>query len=442
MAAEMTMGQAGQAGTVARPSVRLAPTTRWPKPVRKSVPFSGLLLFTAIMLVAPQNMFPALEPLMLAKLSAAFALIPYLISRAMTSRPLTVMTPTVKWGLVLAVIAVLSIPVGYWPSGSYDVFVDLFGKSIIVFLLVANIVDTERRFRALLVTMIACGTFAAINAVMNYAAGNFDPTGQRVMGYDSPLAGNPNDLALTLNILLALSLGLLPVLRHRIQRLLLLAAMGVMLAGIVVSFSRSGFLTLGVLGAMWAARRLRDRGGRAVPSIAIVVFAVALALPAGYSDRVATIFSSESDATGSSEERWQTMMTAAGQMLERPILGYGLGNNVHVSFSRGGLAREAHNGYLKIGAELGIGGMIVFILFIVSALASSRAVRRFFQWRTQGWELGRLAGGVEMALVAFAVGAFFSPSPYHFYVYYPAGLAVAIFAIGARVPASAAHRGR
>jgi hypothetical protein len=84
----------------------------------------------------------------------------------------------------------------------------------------------------------------------------------------------------------------------------------------------------------------------------------------------------------------------------------------------------------------------VYVLFIVSAIAAARAVRRFFSGRRNGWELGRLAGGVEMALIAFAVGAMFSPSPYHFYLYYPAGLAVAIFAIGARVPASAPGRGR
>jgi hypothetical protein len=85
---------------------------------------------------------------------------------------------------------------------------------------------------------------------------------------------------------------------------------------------------------------------------------------------------------------------------------------------------------------------VIYVLFIASALATARAVRRFFARRREGWELGRLASGVEMALIAFAVGALFAPVPYHFYLFYPAGLAVAIFAIGARVPPSAARRGR
>jgi O-antigen ligase len=312
----------------------------------------------------------------------------------------------------------------------------------VIFLLVANIVDTEQRFRALVATMIGCGAFAAAHAVVNYATGRFDPTGQRVAGYDSALAANPNDLALTLNILLGLALGLLPVLRTRAQRALLVGAMALLVAGIVVSFSRSGFVTLAVVAALWMARSFRQRGARALPLVASVVLVVAVAVPAGYSDRLSTIVATQDDPTGSADERWQTMMIAAGQILERPLLGYGLGNNIHVSVSRGALPREAHNAYLKLGAETGLAGMIAYGLFIWSAIAAARAVRRFFERRQAGWELGRLAGGVEMALVAFAVGALFSPVPYHFYLYYPAGLAVAIFAIGARVPASPAGRRR
>jgi len=415
---------------------RLEPTRGWPQPTRKSVPFSGLLLFTFVLFVAPQNLVPALEPLMLAKLSVGLAVIGYLVNRAMTGRSLTIMTPTVRWAFVLGAIALLSIPAGFWPGGSVDILLDLFGKSLIIFLLIANVVDTAERFRMLVGTMIGCGTFAAAHAVVNYMTGRLDPTGQRIAGYESPLAVNPNDLALTLNILVGLAIGLLPVLRRRWQRSLLLAAMAVMVAGIVMSFSRSGFVTLGVVGAMWAARALRERGGRALPSIALVVLVVTVAVPAGYSDRLSTIVDTGADTTGSADERWETMRTALAHIVQRPVLGYGLGNNVHVNVSRGGLSRDAHNAYLKLGAEIGVGGLVVYLLFIASALAAARAVRKFFHRRHEGWELGRLAGGVELSLVAFAVGAFFSPVPYHFYLYFPAGLAVAVFAIAARVPAA------
>ena len=437
MARELTMPGAA---LPAPPRRALTPTRGWPKPARKSMPFSGLMIFTFVLFVAPQNLIPALESLMLAKLAVAFAAIGYLVNRAMTGGPLTVRTAPVKWALVLAVLGVLSIPAGYWPGGSVNAYTDLFAKSIVIFVLIANVVDTQERFRIFVGSMIAWGVFTAVNAVVNYATGRLDPTGQRIAGYESPLAVNPNDLALTMNILIGLAIGLLAVVRSRAKRLALIAAIGIMIAGVVVTFSRSGFVTLGVVGAIWAARRLRERGGRALPSIAIVALVVALAVPAGYSDRLSTIVHTDQDTTGSADERWETMALAVRLIAERPVLGYGLGNNVHVSFDRTGLSREAHNAYLKLGAELGVAALVVYVLFLFSSIAAARAVRKFFRAREEGWELGRLAGGVELALIAFAVGAFFAPVPYHFYAYYPAGLAVAIFAIAARVPAPVRRR--
>ena len=436
---ELTLPGSAQAP---RRATKLTPTTGWPKPIRKAVPFSGLILFTLILFAAPQNVFPSLEPLMLAKISVLMAVVPYLLNRAMMGRPLTMMTPTVRWVLIFGLIGILSIPAGFWPGGSVSVLIDLFGKSIVIFLLVANVVDTERRFRTLVATMIGCGAFAAANAVIHYMTGYYDPSGQRIVGYEAGLLANPNDLSLMLNIVLGLALGLLPVQRHRPRRWLLLGAMGLLIAGIIASFSRSGFITLGVLGVMWIAQALRERGGRALPSIALVVLAVLVAVPAGYSDRLSTIVDTDADPTGSANERWNGMVAGVHQIAERPLLGYGLGNSIHELVISGRGSREVHNAYLQVGAELGVVGMVVYVLFILSAYSSARAVRRFFARRREGWELGRLAAGVEMSVVAFAVGALFSPVPYHFFFYFPAGLAVAIFAIGARVPPSVPGRGR
>jgi hypothetical protein len=346
------------------------------------------------------------------------------------------MTSPVRWALVLGLLAVLSIPAGFWPGGSVGVFLDLFAKSIVVFLLVANIVDTERRFRLLVGSMLAWGVLAALVAVVNFVTGRFDMRSARIVGYESSIALNPNDLALTLNILLGLAIGLYAATTRRRHRLLIGAAMGVLVAGVVVSFSRSGFVVLATVLAIWTARRFRERGARVLRFLIPAMLVAALVIPEGYSERLATITDSKADASGSSAERWETMMLALRLTAEYPVFGVGLGNNVHVSVERGGPVVAAHNAYLMVGAELGIFALVVYVLFISSSLAAARAVRRFFgdRVRREGWELGRLAGGVELALIAFAVGALFSPVPYHFYLYYPAGLAVALFAIGARVP--------
>jgi O-antigen ligase len=229
--------------------------------------------------------------------------------------------------------------------------------------------------------------------------------------------------------------------RSRATRLLLAGAMAVMVGGIIVSFSRSGFVTLVGMMAIWTFQNVRRRGVRALLMLVPVALVVLLMLPAGYTERLATLTDAESDTTGSIGERWETMVLATKMILRSPVVGVGLGNYVHVSVAETRSAVDAHNAYLKLGAELGIPAMIVYILFIASAIATARAVRVFFHRRREGWELGRLAGGVELSLIAFAIGAFFSPVSYHFYLFYPAGLAVALFTIAARVPVPARQTG-
>ena len=394
----------------------------------RSVPFWGLMMFTFVLFVAPQSFIPGLGALMPAKLAMVVAMGAYLIS----GRRFPV-TRTVQFGIAFVACAIISIPLGFWPGGSVEVFFDLLGKSLVVFILIASVVDTPRRMKILMGSMIAFGTVAAVYAVIQYRTGMLDPTGRRIAGFESPLATNPNDLALTLNILLGLALGLLPLTRHRTRRILLLGAMACLVAGIVASFSRGGFITLGVLGVFWVAQTMRTRGMQSIGALMLVAIVFGVAAPAEYVARLSTILDSDADETGSAAERWDVMGTALGYIAERPLFGMGLGNSRHVTVVRGGPDTEAHNAYLKAGAELGIIGLAVYVLFVASAYTAARAVRRRLRRRPESAELGNLASGVELAVVAFAVGALFSPVPYHFYFYYAAGLAVAITIMAERL---------
>ena len=400
----------------------------------RSVPFWGLMMFTFVLFIAPQNFLPGLAVLMPAKLAMGVAIVAYLVG----GRRFPV-TPTVQWGIGFIGCALVSIPMGFWPGGSVAVFFDQLGKSLVVFLLIASVVDTPRRLKVLLGSMMAWGTFGAAYAVIQYRSGELDPTGQRIAGFNSPLATNPNDLALTLNILLGLGLGLLPAVRPGRNRTLLLSAMAVLVAGIVATFSRGGFVTLGVIGVVWTAQAIRTRGIRALGAVLLVALVFGVAAPAQYVDRLTTIFDSEADATGSSSERWELMETALSYIAERPLFGFGLGNSRHVQVVRGGPDREAHNAYLKVGAEIGVAGMVVYTLFVLSAFAAARAARRRLARYPEGVEVAHMAGGVQLAVVAYAVGALFSPVPYHFYFYYPAGFAVALAVMTARIEAMSAY---
>jgi O-antigen ligase len=435
MAHDMTLGGDGVMAAAAPPRTRAAARRR---PLRSPLPFYGIMLFTFVLFAAPQNLVPPLQELMLAKLTVGVAMAAYLVNRFGTGR-LTVFTPPVRWALVFGAVGVLSIPLGFWPGGSVNVFLDQLGKSLVVFVLLANVIDTPRRAKVLIGSMIAWGALVGAYVVWQFGAGMMGPHGERIAGYASPVAANPNDLALTLNLLLGLALGLLPVLRRRRPRLLVLAAIALLVAGIIVTFSRGGFLTLAVLGIVWTVRALRTQGILAlVPVVAATVLMLIVA-PPGYLTRLSTILDTETDPTGSAQERWVMMVAALTQFSERPLLGYGLGNSLHVNVARGLPANEPHNVYLKVGAEMGLGGVLSYTVLLGSVFAAARGVRRRLARDRQQRELAHLARGVELALLAFVIGALFSPVPYHFYFFYPAGLAVALAAMAGR-PAPAPVR--
>jgi hypothetical protein len=88
--------------------------------------------------------------------------------------------------------------------------------------------------------------------------------------------------------------------------------------------------------------------------------------------------------------------------------------------SVGATWRAVHNTYLEYAVDLGMPGLVLFVLLLRSCWRSVSAARR-----TASPETAQLAEGIEISLLAFSVAAFFHPAAYEFYFYFVAGLAVA-----------------
>jgi O-antigen ligase len=102
-------------------------------------------------------------------------------------------------------------------------------------------------------------------------------------------------------------------------------------------------------------------------------------------------------------------------------MGAGLGMNILVlNASVGATWRAVHNTYLEYAVDLGMPGLVLFVLLLRSCWRSVSAARR-----TASPETAQLAEGIEISLLAFSVAAFFHPAAYEFYFYFVAGLAVA-----------------
>jgi probable O-glycosylation ligase (exosortase A-associated) len=394
--------------------------------------FGALALYTVILVAAPQEFVPALAPLRLAFTAAAVAIVAALADRwagrARTRpwpRELTLVAALLAW-------AVLTVPLSYWPGGSVGVLLGLYLKSVAVFALLATVVDSEARLRQLVGVLVACAAIIAVTALNHYREGVLMAGARdRIAGYGtSGMAGNPNDLALLLNIVIPFEAALMLTTRRYVVKAAAVAVLLASVGGVVVTFSRGGFIALAMTGALclW---QLARRG--AVLAVVGVLTASCLAVafvPDRYAARLETVTNLDADATGSAQDRWRDTVVATTFALHHPLVGAGLGMDyLALNDVRGREWLSVHNTYLNYAVDLGAVGLALFLAIFASAWLGAARVerrRRASDGPRRRDALRTYATAARIALTTFAVAACFHPIAYHAFFYYLAGLAVAI----------------
>jgi O-antigen ligase len=328
--------------------------------------------------------------------------------------------------------AVATLPFSYWPSGSVGVLLNLYLKSVAVFVLLAGVVDSAKRLRLLTAVLVGCAAIIAVTAIRHFLSGVLMAGApDRIAGYGtSGMAGNPNDLALLLNIIIPLNAALIAVSRGWIARciggiVLLLCA-----AGVIVTFSRAGFLTLAVTGALGTWQLVRRGAVGWVAALVLAALLVGVLAPGHYADRLSTVWDMNADATGSAQDRWRDTVVAATFATQHPLLGAGLGMDyLALNEARGAVWLSVHNAYLNYAVDLGVVGLTLFLAVFASAWWGTRKVERRPPRPSEtsdAADVRTFAAAVRISLVGFAVAAFFHPVAYHAFFYYLAGLAVAV----------------
>jgi hypothetical protein len=390
--------------------------------------FRAVVAFTIVLVLAPQAWFPVLRPLRLAMLAAVVGIGALVIQRLAAGRPVTIVTREMVITGALAGWALLTVPMSYWPGGSTSFLLELYFKTVAIFWLLANAVDRVDRLRTVAWSLSLMAFPLALTGIRNYLSGAFLKAGQgnRIVGYEGGLTANPNDLALMLNLILPLTLALIGQTRSPLRRGLLTFLAVLEAAGVIVTFSRAGFLTLAVILTiqLWRMARRGAMGWAVV--VAAAGLSASLLLPGGYLARLGTIVDIQSDRTGSAQLRWNDSVVAARYVADHPLIGAGAGmNTLALNEARGATWTKVHNVYLEYAVDLGLPGLVLFVLLVLACLRTASSVRRRATRFPGLGELAGLAEGLQTSLTAFAVAAFFHPVAYHFYFYYLAGLAVA-----------------
>ena len=398
--------------------------------------YAGLILFTIMLYVRPNELLP-IGTFPIVKIITIGTLVAFFIERFGQGGPISVMPKPFKYLLTVAGLSILSIPFGLDPGNSFTAFTDLFLKILLVFLLAINVVTSFRRLRLLMEVTVLSAASLGVRVLFDYAQGINLVEGVRAGGPIGSILRNPNDLALAMNVLLPIALVLGLKRRHPFVNLLYFGCAAVFALTIVVTQSRSGFITIVVAGAFFLAQI-----GRRYPAAWVIGALGALAFLASGPGRVFTIFDASDgnlSAAESGTARWELVkrsIEVAGANPVRWLFGVGLENFSIVSVKD----QVSHNSYLQVFNEIGLPAMVFYILFLASVIRiTGRIAKR--SGRARGYrQVWLTAVAIQTSLVAYAVGSFFASVAFHWYVYYPAAFAVCLHQFLARTERLPAQR--
>lgn len=221
---------------------------------------------------------------------------------------------------------------------------------------------TWKEFYAVLGLAMVGGAAGATYAALQFVYGAGVPLIRASIGRQT----NPNEFALSLLLPLSIAIGAFLSMRNRIARTAILAAIGMIGFGILISMSRGALVAVGVLILTYIRKfRINWRVSIAL----LVLLSLLVAVPNLFFERIE---GTVADRGAGRFDIWQAGFEAAKN---HSILGVGV-DNFPLAFDRyakyetvfRGYRRAPHNVYLGTLTELGIVGLLLFVACIRSEL--------------------------------------------------------------------------
>jgi O-antigen ligase len=313
--------------------------------------------------------------------------------------------------LLLLATGLLSVPLALEPGKAFDTFVEFF-KVVLIFILMVNVVRTETRLKTLWILVLVATWILCINAVNDYRLGKLELQGLRIKGSIGGMFDNPNDLALHLVTMFPLALAS----RYLLMKIIYFATALLIVAGIVVTFSRGGFLALMAASLVLIWKLVRSSRWLLPPVAAALVVLFMLFAPGSYKARLST--SDDDSAMTRFDDFKRSLFVAA----RHPVVGVGMGNYILFSNSN----KASHNAYTQVAAEMGVAALAFYILFIVAPLKRLRGIeRRSFETKSER-RFYYAAAALQASLIGYMVASFFASVAFLWYIYYLVGYAVCL----------------
>jgi O-antigen ligase len=408
--------------------------------------FGGLMAFTAVLLLRPQDTFPVLNPLHLAESCAIIGLAPMILHRITQRLPVFRITPETVGLMVLGGVMLGTAPFSFWPGGAIDVFINAYLKILLVFILMMNTLTTPKRIDGLLWLIVLCFGYIAGRSFIDYARGVHLIENGRLAGPVGGIFGNPNDLALNMVTFAPAAALMAWTRRYSRTRRVTAALIAVLMVGVVVlTKSRGG--SIGLVVAIVILAVLGRKVRRGMGTVAIVSLLIATPfMPQSFWTRMSTIIDDREDQkefTGSREARRILIEEGIKAFVDNPLTGVGAGQFQNYNPpGRREPWRETHNVLVQVAADLGAFGLAAFVYLIMRGMLAAARARRLLDRsrrrdpadlldvalsRDDQRTLYLHAVAMTAGLIGWFTCALFASVAYSWTFYYPLAIVVAIY---------------
>lgn len=370
-------------------------------------PFYGLLVFSWLAYMRPQDLCWGFARTMRLSFLVAFAMVAGWWALERGRRAFA------RWHdfrsqamLLLGLLIAISYAFAQIQDQYTNTYFFEFIKILAIALFTSGQVDSKLRFKILAWTIAGCLAFFGIKGgVFGILTGG----GSQIIRGPGGMMEDNNDfaLALTMNIPLLWYLGMAERDRPLIGKATKVAIL-LTVVTIVMTHSRGAFLALTAT-ALWIAWR----SGKIVRAFAVLAFLGILfpfVAPADVLERLSSIGDMQESSAAARIRSWGT---AFNMIEDNPVWGVGMRNfqpryREYSDYPIGeGQTYVAHNSYLQIWAEGGTLAFIVYLALLASVFIACRRLYRIGRSRLDLQWAADYSRMMEATTVGFMVGAFF-----------------------------------
>lgn len=395
----------------------LSPAKIWAFLRTQQPSFWLICLYLLLEYVRPQNIYDALAGPPYTRIVLVLCAISFFVE-GNSFRFRTV--ADVLLGVFTAVLVASSIT-AWKPEASWAKLPDYLSW-VLIYLLIANIVKTEKRYLVFLLGFLLYSFKMSQHGTRSWAEDGFafrdwGTTGAPGFFQNSGEFGIQMCVFLPMIVFFIAGLG-----RHwgKLTKVIFWGIAVTAVTGIVASSSRGALVGCAAV-AVWLLLKSRYRF-RALVGVALLTAFVVAILPAEQKERLNTM--GDDQTSVARKDYWKH---GREMMADYPVLGIGYANWEDYHETNYGLRALPHNIFIQAGAELGYTGLAAFAALALATFWMNRKTRKTAKSLPDGRFLHDSAHGLDGALVGFLVSGSFVTVLYYPFFWINLALTVALY---------------